>query len=78
MYVYPLCVPDVLIMKDETRPIKRVQVSFTNEQWKIIERLRETMGAADADMVRNIVLAWLAEKSIIATDVKRKIEAEEM
>ena len=64
-------------MKDESRSIKRVQVSFTNEQWKMIERFKETMGVADADIVRNIVLAWLAEKSIIATDIKRKIEAEE-
>ena len=53
---------------------KRVQVSFTREQWRIIERFKETLGATDADLVRNIVLAWLAEKSIIATDVKRKME----
>lgn len=55
--------------------MKRVQVSFTGEQWKIIERFKETMGDGDAEVVRNIVLAWLAEKSIITSDVKRKIEA---
>lgn len=54
---------------------KRVQVSFTQTQWALIERLKETMGDSDADVVRNIVLAWLAEKSIIASHVKRKLEA---
>ena len=54
---------------------KRVQVSFTNKQWEIIEQFRETIGATDADLVRNIVLAWLAEKSIIASDVKRRMES---
>lgn len=62
-------------MKEKSQSAKRVQVSFTQKQWKVIERFRETMGAADADIVRNIVLAWLAEKSIIATDVKRRMEA---
>ena len=56
--------------------MKRIQVSFTGAQWNIIEQFKEAMGDADADVVRNIVLAWLAEKSVIATDVKRKIEAE--
>lgn len=32
------------------------------------------MGDGDADIVRNIVLAWLSEKSIISTNLKRKIE----
>ena len=64
-------------MSEKGRSAKRVQVSFTEKQWKMIEHFRETMGATDADIVRNIVLAWLAEKSIIATDVKRKIETEQ-
>jgi predicted transcriptional regulator len=55
---------------------KRVQVSFTKGQWQLIERFKATMGDTDADIVRNIVLAWLAEKSIITTDVKRKMENE--
>lgn len=42
----------------------------------MLERFKATMGETDADVVRNIVLAWLAEKSIIASDVKQKIEAE--
>lgn len=53
---------------------KRVQVAFTKEQWSTISGLRGDMGDGDADIVRNIVLAWLSEKSIISTNLKRKIE----
>jgi predicted transcriptional regulator len=63
-------------LTSKKQAVKRVQVSFSKSQWEIIERLKEAMGDTDADVVRNIVLAWLAEKSIIAENVKRKIEAE--
>jgi predicted transcriptional regulator len=59
---------------EKQQGIKRVQVSFTKGQWELIERFKATMGDADADTVRNIVLAWLAEKSVITTDVKHRIE----
>jgi hypothetical protein len=52
---------------------KRVQVAFTESQWELISNFRGEFGDGDADIVRNIVLAWLAEKSIIATTVKGKI-----
>ena len=57
-------------------PSKRVQVSFTAGQWDLIERFKEDMGGKDADVVRSIVISWLAEKSVITTDVKRRMEAE--
>ena len=49
---------------------KRVQVSFTKEQWELIENLKGNMGNSDADAVRNIVISWLAEKSFISSSVK--------
>ena len=52
---------------------KRVQVSFTEKQWKMVEILRGEMGDNDADIVRNIVLAWLAEKSFVTETTKRRI-----
>ncbi|MCK4797807.1 MAG: CopG family transcriptional regulator [Spirochaetes bacterium] len=52
---------------------KRVQVAFTESQWQLISSLREEFGDGDADIVRNIVLAWLAEKSLISTNVKQRI-----
>lgn len=49
---------------------KRVQVTFTREQWELIERLRGVMGTTDAEVVRNIVLAWLSEKSMVSSAVR--------
>ena len=54
----------------ERNKVKRVQVTFTGEQWSLIERFRGVMGNDDAEIVRNIVLAWLAEKSVISTHVR--------
>jgi len=50
---------------------KRVQVTFTEKQWKLIEKLKGEMGDGDADIIRNIVLAWLAEKSFISDTIKK-------
>lgn len=55
---------------------KRVQVSFTDEQWELIENLKGNMGKSDADAVRNIVISWLAEKSFISTTVKGEMNNE--
>jgi len=63
-------------MKNRKSSVKRVQVSFTKGQWEVLERFKATMGETDADVVRNIVLAWLAEKSIITSEVKQRMEAE--
>jgi hypothetical protein len=35
--------------------------------------LRGEFGEGDADIIRNIVLAWLAEKSLISTNVKQRM-----
>lgn len=53
---------------------KRVQVTFNQSQWNLIEKLRGEFGEKDADIIRNIVLAWLAEKSFISSTVKKKEE----
>ncbi len=50
---------------------KRVQVSFTQDQWELIENLKGNMGNTDADAVRNIVISWLAEKSFISSSAKQ-------
>lgn len=51
---------------------KRVQVAFTENQWNLLEKLKGELGDGDADVVRNVVLAWLAEKSFISSTVKNK------
>jgi len=51
---------------------KRVQVTFNDKQWGIILKMKGSFGESDADIVRNIVLAWLAEKSFISEAGKKK------
>jgi len=53
------------------RDAKRVQVTFTREQWELIEKFRGVLGNDDAEIVRNIVLSWLSEKSVITEAVKK-------
>lgn len=70
-----MCVSGVYVMphvRARGRP-KRVQVTFTEEQWKMIEKFKGIMGNDDAEVVRNIVLSWLAEKSVIAELVKKEL-----
>jgi predicted transcriptional regulator len=62
--------------KERSR-VKRVQVTFTEEQWSLIERLKGVMGNDDAETVRNIVLAWLAEKSVVSESVKKEMMNED-
>lgn len=56
----------------QEKPInKRIHLTFSEAQWNIIKRFKGIMGQTDAEIVRNIVLAWLAEKSVISTEIKR-------
>ena len=74
------CERNIMIHKSYTNQTikmvksKRVQVSFTKQQWQMIETLRGEMGDNDADIVRNIVLAWLAEKSFVTDTTKLKLD----
>lgn len=60
----------------ENLMVHKTQVSFTDEQWKIILKLKNSMGNTDAEVVRNIVIAWLAQQSLISDAVKTKNESE--
>ena len=44
---------------------KKVQVTFSSGQWSIIEKLRGSLGDSDSEIVRNIVISYLSEKSYI-------------
>jgi len=52
---------------------KKVQVTFTEGQWALIKKIKPELGDTDSTVVRNIVLAWLAEKSFISSTVKEKM-----
>jgi hypothetical protein len=53
--------------------MKGIQVTFTKEQWDLIEKLKGELGITDSEVIRNIVLGWLMEKSFISTRLKNKI-----
>jgi hypothetical protein len=59
---------------DKRGKVKRIQVTFTEEQWRLLEGLKGLLGNEDAEIVRNIVLAWLAEKSMISTFLKQNLK----
>jgi hypothetical protein len=59
---------------DKRGKVKRIQVTFTEEQWRLLEGLKGLLGNEDAEIVRNIVLAWLAEKSMISTFLKQDLK----
>ena len=61
--------------KREGGRVKRVQVTFTEEQWSLIECFKGIMGRDDAEIVRNIVLSWLSEKSLVSESAKRGASA---
>ena len=56
------------------KPTKRIQVMFTQEQFDIIKTLEGELGFTESEIVRNIVLGWLMEKSVISTILKSKME----
>ncbi len=60
-------------MKKTKEEMKRIQVTFTKEQWELIEKLKGEMGITDSEIVRNIVMGWLMEKSFISTTLKSKL-----
>lgn len=52
---------------------KKIQVSFSDKQVELIAKLKGEFGDTDSEVVRGIVIAWLAEKSFISTIVKNRI-----
>jgi len=64
-------------MQKKKEEMKRIQVTFTKEQWELIEKLKGEMGITDSEIVRNIVMGWLMEKSFISTTLKTKLFKEQ-
>lgn len=56
---------------------KKIQVSFSDRQIDLIEKLKGEFGDTDSEVVRGIVVSWLAEKSFISTVVKSRISNED-
>ena len=55
---------------------KKIQVSFSDRQAELLDMLKAEFGDTDAEVVRGIVISWLAEKSFISTIAKKRITLE--
>ena len=49
-----------------------IGIKLTDEQKKILENLVGVMGGTEAEVIRNIFLAWLSEKGILAEAIKEE------
>lgn len=56
---------------------KKIQVSFSDKQAELLYNLKGELGETDAEIVRSIVIAWLAEKSFISTAIKQRLKEEQ-
>ncbi len=46
--------------------MKRITVNLPDELWEIIEKnLKGKLGNRDGEIIKNIVIAWLSEKSYL-------------
>ena len=48
---------------------KKIQVSFSDKQAELLANLKGEFGDCDSEVVRGIVISWLAEKCFISTIV---------
>jgi len=51
---------------------KKIVITLPNETYKLMKKL-EGMGEKDAEIARNLIISWMAEKSMISTSAKQKM-----
>ncbi len=53
--------------------MKRITVNLPDELWEIIEKnLKGKLGNRDGEIIKNIVIAWLSEKSYLKSHEEKK------
>jgi predicted DNA-binding protein len=50
----------------------QINVKLTDEQKEIVEKLVGPMGGTEAEVIRNIIVCWLSEKSIMSEIIKKR------
>ena len=48
----------------------KIQITLSEDQLALVEHFRGSLGNTQSEIIRNIVLAWLSEKSFVSTYVK--------
>jgi hypothetical protein len=54
----------------------KIQVTFSAGQVRFVRKLKGTMGETDSEIVRNIVISYLSEKSYIKEEVMKKVHSQ--
>ncbi|MEJ2267477.1 MAG: CopG family transcriptional regulator [Nanoarchaeota archaeon] len=57
----------------EEKISKKIVITLPNETYKLMKKL-EGMGDKDAEIARNLIISWMAEKSMISTSAKEKMK----
>ncbi|MDH5402813.1 MAG: CopG family transcriptional regulator [Candidatus Heimdallarchaeota archaeon] len=50
----------------------RIHVTLSDEQLELVNMFKGELGSTNSEIIRNIVLSWLSEKSFISSRVKLK------
>lgn len=50
----------------------QINVKLTDEQSEIVKNLIGVMGGTEAEVIRNIFLAWLSDKGILTEVIKKR------
>jgi|Deesub1362B_J571_1020462.scaffolds.fasta_scaffold02209_10 metal-responsive CopG/Arc/MetJ family transcriptional regulator len=52
--------------------MKRITVNLPDDLWEVIEtNLKGKLGNKDGEIIRNIVIAWLSDKSYLKKEKER-------
>jgi hypothetical protein len=53
---------------------ENINVKLTKEQRKLLNMLKGELGSTEAEILRNIFLTWLSEKSILQDVIKKRLK----
>jgi len=59
------------LLEEDKKMVKRIMVTLDDEQYEILKKLKG-FGQKDAEKIRNIVIAYLSEKSYLKEATKSK------
>ena len=57
---------------------KKIQVSFSDKLAELLVNLKGELGESESEVVRSIVISWLAEKSFLSSIAKKRLADKEI
>jgi len=62
--IFKYCVSATITLDGGNKMVKRIMVTLDDEQYEVIKKLKG-FGTKDAEKIRNIIIAFLSEKSYL-------------